>query len=87
VQVGEGDVLMSVQRIVPDERTLGDVQATIHSALFPTEAEITNGPYSLANPTSVRITARQVRIRLDQAREADWRVGTLRFGVRPSSRR
>lgn len=87
VQVGEGDVLMSVQRIVPDERTLGDVQATIHSAIYPTEPEITNGPYSLANPTSVRIVARQVRIRLDEARTADWRVGTLRFGVRPSSRR
>lgn len=87
VEIGGGDTLMSLQRLVPDERTLGDVRAFIFSALYPTSPETEHGPFELANPTSVRINARQVRLRLEQVRARDWRVGVLRFGVRPSARR
>lgn len=87
LQIGEGDVLMSAQRLVPDERTLGDVEATIYSALYPTSDEEVHGPFTLSNPTSVRINARQIRIRLDEAVDTSWRVGTIRIGARPSSRR
>lgn len=84
---GSGDTLFQVQRIVPDEKTLGDVEATFYASLFPTAAETTVGPFTLANPTSVRVTARQMRVRLDEVRGSDWRVGRIRLGVRPSSRR
>lgn len=87
VQIGEGDLLMSLQRLVPDEKTLGDVRAFVYSALYPTATETLNGPYDLANPTSMRVNARQVRLRLEEVRATDWRVGILRFGVRGSSRR
>jgi hypothetical protein len=87
VQIGEGDILMALQRLVPDEKTLGDVRAFIYTALYPTSAETLNGPYDLANPTSIRVTARQVRLRLEEVRPTDWRVGIIRFGVRGSSRR
>lgn len=87
IQIGEGDLLMSLQRLVPDEKTLGDVRAFVYSALYPTSPETLNGPYDLANPTSLRLTARQVRLRLEEVRATDWRVGVLRFGVRSGSRR
>lgn len=87
VQIGEGDFLMNLQRLVPDERTLGDVRAFIFSSLYPTAPEIEDGPYNLANPTSIRITARQVRLRLEEVNQTDWRVGIIRFGVRQGSRR
>ena len=87
VEMGTGDTLYQIQRIVPDEKTLGDVQATFYASLYPTAAETTVGPVTLANPTSVRVTARQIRVRLDEVRATDWRVGKMRFGVRQSSRR
>jgi len=87
VQIGEGDFLMSLQRLVPDEKTLGDVRASIYTALYPTSPETLNGPYDLNNPTSIRVTARQVRLRLEEVRSTDWRVGIIRFGIRQSSRR
>lgn len=87
IEVGNGDQLMSLQRLVPDEKTLGDVFAKIFSALYPTDPEIEHGPYTLANPTPVRINARQVRVRLEEAVETAWRVGVIRLGLRPSSRR
>ena len=78
---------MSLQRLVPDERTLGDVRAFIFSSLYPTAPESEEGPFNLANPTSIRVTARQVRLRLEEVNQTDWRVGVIRFGVRQGSRR
>lgn len=80
VEMGDGDRVVRVQRIVPDDETQGDVTATLYSSFFPDQAETTYGPYTLASPTSVRITARQFRIRLTEAAATAWRVGTLRIG-------
>jgi len=87
VQMDAGDRTADVVAIVPDEKTLGDVQVSVYTAYYPTETEILRGPYTLANPTSVRWTARQMRLRLDQVRAADWRFGTLRVDVEQGSRR
>lgn len=88
IELGDGDQVMRVQRIVPDEKTLGDVEARLFGAIFPTDAETEYGPYTLTAPTGVRFTARQVRLRCEEAREgADWRLGTTRLGVIPGGRR
>lgn len=88
IELGDGDQVMRVQRIVPDEKNLGDVDARFYAALFPTDAETEQGPFTMAAPTSVRFTARQVRLRLDEVREgADWRIGLTRLGVIPGGRR
>lgn len=87
-ELGDGDRLMSIQRIEPDGMNLTDVQLTLLSAMDPTGSETTNGPYSLANPTDVRVKARQVRLKVTEtAANTSWRLGTPRFGVIPSSRR
>lgn len=86
-EIGDGDQVARVQRIVPDEKTLGDVEATFFTSMYPTAAETERGPYSLANPTNVRFTARQSRLRLTQVNETSWRVGTMRLGVIPGGRR
>lgn len=87
VELGDGERLMSVLRLVPDEKTLGDVQATLFGQNYPTDPANTYGPYSLANPTSVRLAAREVALLLTEVRNTAWRVGTLRLGVKQSSRR
>lgn len=86
-QLAEGDRIMNIHGLIPDEKTLGDVSLKIYTAFFPTETETLNGPYTLANPTDLRLSARQVRLRLDQVRETDWRVGTQRLAVSAAGKR
>jgi hypothetical protein len=87
VEIGDGDQLAHIGRLVPDEKTQGDVQFKLFSALYPLGTETANGPYSSANPTGVRVNARQVRLRLDEVRQTGWRFGTLRLGIRSGARR
>lgn len=135
----KGERVMTIDRLVPDENTLGDVLATIYGRMYPTMPEITYGPFPLDTPTSVRIKAKQIRVRLTgfntttaalvkspvsymfryrpydtpalasftratvstftgdtlgvdgghqtPAHSGSWRVGILRLGVKPGSRR
>lgn len=88
IEIADGDQFLDVQRVIPDEKTLGDVSATFYVTNFPTQAETVAGPYTLAEPTDARFTARQVRIRLSEARlGASWRVGIFRLGAVPGERR
>ena len=81
MQLGDGDHVLRVQRIVPDDLTAGDVTASLYTSLYPNSTETLNGPYTLASPTSVRLTAREVRLRLTEAVASAWRVGTVRLGA------
>jgi hypothetical protein len=87
IEIGDGDRLMSVQRLIPDERTRGQVFARFYASRYPTAEETLHGPYAMREPTSVRFKARQCRIRLDENGLSDWRVGVIRLGVREGERR
>lgn len=88
VEIGDGNRLLQLQRVIPDERNQGDVSLTLYSRFFPNGTERTHGPFTLdRNPESIRVTARQIRVRYDEAEAVDWRVGTFRFGVREGARR
>lgn len=78
--IADGDNVVRVQRIVPDDKTLGDVSASLYTSLYPDDAETLNGPYTLASPTSVRLTARYVRLKLTEAAATAWRVGVVQLG-------
>lgn len=86
-QMDEGDNVMRIQRIVPDDKTLGDVTMSLYTSMYPDAAETLNGPYTLSNPTSIRLTARQVRIRIVEAVATSWRFGVARLGAIVSGRR
>ena len=60
MQLGDGDRTMRVQRIVPDDKTLGDVSLSLYGSMFPDDAETLYGPYTATSPTSVRLVARQL---------------------------
>lgn len=87
IQLGAGDHVLQLQRIIPDEKTLGDLQLTVYAAKWPTAPESTHGPYTANEPTNVRISARQIRLRGEQARETDWRLGTMSVGLVQTGRR
>jgi hypothetical protein len=91
-ELAEGDRLMKIQRIVPDAKTLGDIGMWIYAAMDPTSDETKHGDpdgssYSLEQPTSAMILARQVRIRIEENNQTGWRLGTVRLGVKETSRR
>lgn len=81
------DRVMRIQRVVPDVSALGDAELSIYTSMYPTQSETLHGPYSLANPTDVRLSAKHIRLRVEEATETDWRLGTLQLGVLPQGRR
>ena len=87
VEIGVGDRTMSLTGLVPDENTAGDVQVRFSTKFYPNSTEYNYGPYSMASPTSVRISGRQVAAKIEGVRLADWRVGVIRFDGKPGSLR
>jgi hypothetical protein len=87
ISIGAGDQVLSVTSMIPDEITQGDVSATFKTRFYPNGDEQSHGPYSMANPTDLRFTGRQIRMRVEGERLANWRVGTMRLDVTPGGRR
>ena len=88
VQIGNGDNIMYVNELIPDERNQGGVTATFKTRYYPNDDETSYGPYSLTNPTSVRFNGRQVKMRVTTTSPpTDWRVGTQRLNAIAGGRR
>ena len=68
--------------MIPDEQTVGEVTGTFTARLYPTSDPVTVGPVSMANPTSLRVTGRQVQLTVTAtADDTDWRLGIPRLDV------
>ena len=87
ISLGTGDQIMKVNKIIPDEKTQGDVQLTFKTRFHPNDTERSYGPYDPSNPTSARFSGRQVRMRVEQDQLVDWRVGTMRLEVKSGGTR
>jgi hypothetical protein len=79
VQLGNGDNIMKVREVIPDEQTLGEAVVSFKTRLYPTGTQSTFGPFTAANPTSVRFSGRQVNMVVTGAVLADWRIGVFRL--------
>lgn len=87
IAIGTGERLMKVTNVIPDEKTQGDVDLKFKVRNYPNATETEKGPFNTANPTSVRFQGRQVRMRVEGAEAADWRVGVMRLDARQGSKR
>lgn len=87
LQLGNGDQTMSVLQIIPDEQTLGEVQVSFKVRDYPTTTETTFGPYTASQPTDVRFSARQVKVRYTGVALDDWRVGITRMDAVAAGKR
>lgn len=87
IMLGSGDTVASVVEMIPDEKTQGDVNVTFKTRFYPNGTERDYGPYAMANPTSLRFTGRQLRLRVTGVQLSDWRVGINRIDVVPGGRR
>jgi hypothetical protein len=79
IQIGAGDNVMAATMLIPDERTQGQVTATFKTRFHPNDLERSYGPYTMANPTDIRFTGRQVAMRVTGVSNADWRFGIPRI--------
>jgi len=87
ISLGNGDTVMKVNQLIPDEETQGEVSVTFKSRFYPNDTERTYGPYSTGNPTSLRFTGRQMRMRIESTGNDDWRVGVMRVNAEAGGRR
>lgn len=86
IMIGTGENMMHVNELIPDERTQGQVDISFKTRFYPNGTERTYGPYTMSNPTSVRFTGRQVRMRVSGS-ASDWRVGNIRFNAEAGGER
>ena len=87
IALGDGEQVMSVTKLIPDEKTNGDVLATFKTRFTPNGTERTYGPFTMADPVSMRFTGRQVRMRIEGTRATDWRSGINRLGYAVGGKR
>ena len=87
IQLGNGDNIMSVRQVIPDEQTLGEAVVSFKTRNYPTGTQSTFGPYTAANPTSVRFSGRQVNMKVTGNTLADWRIGTMRLDAVSAGKR
>lgn len=86
-ELGDGEHWMHARKLYPDEATLAQTALTFKTKPYPTGSETSHGPYTMANPTSVRFSGRQAKVRVTAAGDAAWRFGVPRLDVVPGGRR
>lgn len=87
IQIGAGDNIMHVREVIPDELNQGNVSLSFSTRLYPNGGEVDFGPFDTANPTAVRFTGRQVKMKIQQTTPVAWRVGTMRLDAVAGGRR
>ena len=76
-----------VTSLIPDEKAQGEVNLTFKTRFYPNGTETSHGPFATSNPTSVRFTGRQIRMRVEGAALSDFRVGNMRVDIQAGGRR
>ena len=87
INIADGENIMHLTQLIPDELNQGDVTAIIKTRFYPNGQERQYGPYSMSNPTSLRATGRQIRIRFTGDKYSDWRIGKMRLNVEQGGKR
>lgn len=87
ISIGVGDQIARVTKLIPDEITQGDVNVTFKTRFYPNATETNHGPFTPANPTSVRFSGRQLRMRVEGQRPTAWKVGNMRIDATAGGRR
>lgn len=84
-ELGEGDNISRIRRIIFDEGTANDVSLYCYTRDWNNDTETTHGPFTAPNPVSVRIAGRAVRMKVVFATAGQW--GSPRFDLMTGGRR
>ena len=91
-----GDIVIRVQRYLPDENTLGDTLLRLFAGINPTDAgtakEVVVSLSGASAPTTCRISGRYFRLEVYENSDAaaypsQWRMGVGRVGIVPGGYR
>lgn len=86
-ELGNGDNVMYATALIPDDKAVGDVNATFKTKFYPDGAEMAYGPYTVTSNTDVRFSGRQAKVRYIEGRLTDWRVGNARLDLTQGGKR
>ncbi|MGH6828660.1 MAG: hypothetical protein ACREFW_07095 [Rhizomicrobium sp.] len=81
VELGNGDQIQYARKLIPDDITAGDVEATFFVKFEPDDIETGFGPYTVSKLTDVRFAGRQLRVRYDGVNLDAWRIGVPRLDL------
>lgn len=79
LEIGNGDKVMIVRQIIPDEATAGAWRYLLGGRMTPDDTFENYGPYTSAPKTDVRMTARQVSLQVEAVIDDNIRLGVLRL--------
>lgn len=85
--LGSGETTFNAVKLIPDEVTQGDVTMTFKTRYYPNGEESTHGPFEMRNPTSIRFSGRQARMRVEANTVGAWRFGIPRIDIREAGKR
>jgi hypothetical protein len=87
IELGNGDNVMAVRSVIPDEQSLGEVAISFTARLYPTSDEVSYGPFSAKAPTDTRFSGRSVKMKVTGTVLDDWRVGVMRLEATSAGKR
>lgn len=89
MEIAPGERVMDILQLIPDEGSQGSVNVTFKCRFTPTGNESTYGPYIVRSDgyTDTRAAGRQAKLRIEAAKDEDFRVGTFRADVRTAGER
>ncbi|HKQ43834.1 MAG TPA: hypothetical protein VJS47_00415 [Rhizomicrobium sp.] len=81
IELGNGDSIMHVLGLYPDDATVGDVTASFTVRRNPDDVGTAFGPYSLTSKTDLRFSGGQVQMTITGAAMTNWRVGIPKLEI------
>jgi hypothetical protein len=87
INFADGDQVARVSEVITEEDTQNDVSLSFKTKLYPNGTETTHNVTTLGNPTNVRFTGRQLKMRIEGGTGKNWRLGDVRLRVSPGGTR
>lgn len=87
ITAGQGDNILRINGLIPDDRTLGDVTATFYTKDRPDDEDVDAGTYTLSTKTDLRFTGRHLFVRYDFVNPVNARVGEPALDLAQGGRR
>ncbi len=81
INFSDGDKVARVSEVITEEDTQNDVSLSFKTKLYPNGTETTHNVTTLGNPTNVRFTGRQLKMRIEGGTGKNWRLGDVRLRV------
>lgn len=66
LEIADGEDVLRLQSLIPDELNLGDLTVKFFASFQPESGETSYGPYQLSAKTDVRVSGRQIRVRFEE---------------------